>query len=169
MLDTSKILEWLKGEYAGLRGGQAHPSILDSVRVEMYGSQMSINQVASVLGEGPKSLRINPWDKGAIKPLDTAIRNANLGVSVAVDENGLRVSFPELTSDRRQALLKVAKQKLEEARIRVRNERQNALQGFKDLDEDTKKRNEQKLQKEVDEVNAKLEELYEKKELEIDG
>ena len=166
-MEWQKILDWLKSEYLGIRGSAANPGILDSVRVEMYGSQMPINQVASVLGEGPRTLRITPWDKAAVKSIDAAIRESNLGVSVSVDDQGLRVAFPELTNDRRQALLKLAKQKLEEARIRVRTERQKALNGFKTLDEDSKKRAEQKLQKEVDEINKKLEEAYEKKEKEI--
>jgi ribosome recycling factor len=168
-MDTSKILEWLKNEYAGVRSGQASPSILDSVRVDMYGSKMPINQVASILGEGPKSLMINPWDKSAIKAIDTAIREANLGVSVSASDQGVRVSFPELTADTRQTLIKVVKQKLEEARIRVRTERQRLLNEMKDLDEDSQKRAKDKLQKEVDEINKKLEEVAEKKEAEIAG
>ncbi len=166
-MQGDKILEWIKNEYTSIRTGRATPSILDSVRVDSYGTKVPISQVASVLGEGPKSLRIAPWDKGQVRSIDTAIREANLGVSVSVDDQGVRVSFPDLTNDARQTLLKLAKQKLEEARIRVRTERQGVLNGLKDLDEDTKKRSEQKLQKEVDEINKKLEELYEKKEKEI--
>ena len=166
-------LEWLRKEYASIRSGQANPGILDSVRVEMYGSQMPINQVATVLGESARTLRITPWDKSALKPLDAAIREANLGVSVSVDDQGLRVSFPELTDDRRQALLKLAKQKLEEARVRVRGEREKI---HSDTDKQEKSgtmgkddafRTKQDLQKLVDEANKKLEELFEKKEKEI--
>lgn len=165
--------EWLKKEYQSIRSGQANPGILDSIRVEMYGSQTPITQVASVLGESAKSLRITPWDKTAIKAIDTAIREANLGVSVSVDDQGLRVSFPELTDDRRQALLKIAKQKLEEARVRVRNEREKI---HSDADKQEKAgtmgkddafRTKQELQKLVDETNRKLDDLYAKKETEI--
>lgn len=170
---SDEALEWLRKEYASIRSGQANPSILDSVRVDMYGSQMPINQVASILGEGARSLRITPWDKGAVKPLDTAIREANLGVSVSVDDQGLRISFPELTDDRRQALMKLAKAKLEEARVRVRGEREKV---HSDTDKQEKAgtmskddtfRTKQDLQKLVDEVNRKLEELYDKKEREV--
>lgn len=170
---SEAALEWLKKEYLGIRSGQANPGILDSVRVDSYGVKVPVNQVASVLGEGAKSLRVAPWDKSMIKPLDTAIREANLGVSVAVDDQGLRVSFPELTNDTRQALLKVAKAKLEEARVRVRNEREKVVT---DVDKQEKAatmgkddafRAKQELQKSVDEVNKKLEELYGKKEKEI--
>lgn len=172
-LGAEGTLEWLRKEYAGIRSGQANPGVLDSVRVEMYGSQMPINQVATVLGESARTLRITPWDKGALKPLDSAIREANLGVSVSIDEQGLRVSFPELTDDRRQALLKLAKQKLEEARVRIRGEREKI---HSDCDKQEKAgtmgkddafRAKQDLQKLVDEANKKLEDLYEKKEKEI--
>ncbi len=172
---SEAALEWLKKEYLGIRSGQANPGILDSVRVDMYGSKVPVNQVASVLAEGAKTLRIAPWDKSAIKALDTAIREANLGVSVSVDDQGLRVSFPELTNDTRQALLKIAKAKFEEARVRVRGEREKVI-GDADREEkagtmskDDAFRAKQELQKFVDETNKKLEELYEKKESEIAG
>jgi ribosome recycling factor len=170
---AEESLEWLRKEYSGIRSGQANPGILDSIRVDMYGSQMPINQVATVLGEGPRSLRITPWDKGALKPLDSAIREANLGVSVSVDDQGIRVSFPELTDDRRQALMKIAKAKLEEARVRVRAEREKV---HSDADRQEKAgtmgkddvfRAKQDLQKLVDEANRKLEEQYDRKEKEI--
>src|SRR5689334_18107483 len=114
-------VEWLKSEFVGLRSGRATPNILDVVSVEAYGSKMAINQVATISIEDSKTLRVSPWDKTVVKSLDSAIRESNLGLSVSVDEQGLRVSFPELTADRRQSLIKVAKQKLEEARVRVRN------------------------------------------------
>jgi ribosome recycling factor len=170
---SEAALEWLKKEYLSIRSGQANPGILDSVRVDSYGSKVPVNQVASVLAEGAKTLRIAPWDKGAIRSIDTAIREANLGVSVSVDDQGLRVSFPDLTADARQALLKIAKAKLEEARVRVRGEREKVVT---DVDRQEKAgamgkddafRAKQDLQKQVDETNKKLEELYGKKEKEI--
>lgn len=170
---AESTLEWLKKEYLGIRSGQANPGILDSVRVDMYGSLMPVNQVASVLGESARTLRVTPWDKNALKALDSAIREANLGVSVSVDDQGLRVSFPELTDERRQALLKIAKAKLEEARVRVRNEREKVhsdadrQEKAGTMGKDDSFRTKQDLQKLVDEVNTKLEELYAKKQTEI--
>lgn len=162
-------VEWLKGEYTGLRGSQASPSILDSVVVESYGSKVPISHVGSVLGEGPKSLRITPWDKSISGSIDSAIREANLGVSVSTDEKGIRVSFPDLTADRRQVLIKLAKEKLEEARIRIRNERQKVLNDIDkgEMGDDDKTRARNDLQKLVDEANKKLEDLASKKEKEI--
>ncbi len=170
---SDATLDWLKKEYQSIRSGEANPGILDSVRVDMYGSKMPVNQVASILGESAKTLRITPWDKGVVKALDTAIREANLGVSVSVDDQGLRVSFPDLTDERRLTLTKLAKQKLEEARVRVRNDREKAhvdlerLEKSGELAKDQVFRCKQELQKLVDEVNRHLEDHYNKKEKEI--
>ena len=165
---SEETLEWMKKEYTGIRTGRAMPSILDRVSVSSYGSSVSINQLATVSVEDPKTLRLTVWDKNAIKDIDKAIREANLGLSVSVDGAGLRVSFPELTSDRRAMLSKVAKEKLEEARVAVRTEREKALNnGGKDISEDDKFRLKAELQKLVDEVNTKLEDLYDRKESEI--
>ena len=167
--NTEKTLEWLKSEYTGLRTGMATPSILDSVSVDAYGSQMKVNQVASVSITDPKSMLVTPWDKGLASEIDRAIREANLGLSVSTDSAGVRVSFPDLTSDRRLLLIKTAKEKLEEARIKVRNERQKVLN---DIDksqagEDEETRAKSELQKLVDEMNTKLEDLTKRKESEI--
>lgn len=161
---------WLKQEYSSIRTGRAMPSILDVVTVISYGSPMSINQLATVSIEDPKTLRVVPWDKAVAKDIDKAIRESNLGLSVALDAIGLRISFPELTSDRRTMLLKLAKEKLEEARIKVRVERERIL-GEADRDEDLNKddkfRLKGELQKLVDGLNSKLEEALSKKEKEI--
>jgi ribosome recycling factor len=167
--NAQKAEDWLKGEYTGLRTGRATPSILDSVTVEAYGSKMPINQVASISVSDPKSLLVTPWDKSVAAEIDRAIREANLGLSVSMDSNGVRVSFPELTTDRRALLIKAAKEKLEEARIKIRNERQRVLSDVESQDagEDEEKRVKNELQKLVDEANKRLEELNERKAKEI--
>jgi ribosome recycling factor len=165
--------EWLKKEYAGIRTNRAAPSILDGVMVLSYGSSMPINQLATISIEGPKSLRIAPWDKEVAKDIDKAIRESNLGVSVSLDSGGLRVAFPDLTSDRRVVLTKLAKEKLEESRITVRTEREKILNDLdrkeKDgiISEDEKFRLRNELQKLVENANDKLSELALKKEKEI--
>ncbi|MES2214323.1 MAG: ribosome recycling factor [Patescibacteria group bacterium] len=163
-------LDWLKNEYTGLRTGRATPSILDVVTVTAYGgTRMQIRELATVSVEDPRTLRLSPWDKTVIKDIDSAIRESNLGLSVAVDGEGIRVSFPELTADRRTTLIKVSKEKLEEARIRVRSERQKTLGEIDrgDAGDDEKTRSKNELQKLVDDANAKLEEVAAKKEKEI--
>src|SRR4051812_24871584 len=102
--------EWLKREYTGLRTGRATPTILDVVSVNAYGSKMAISQVATVTIEDSRTLRVSPWDKAVVKDIDSAIRESNLGLSVSVDDQGLRIAFPELTADRRTALIKVSKE-----------------------------------------------------------
>ena len=170
---SESTLDWLKSEYSGIRTSSATPSILDGVSVEVYGSKMSINQMASILIAGPKSLLITPWDKALVPDIDRAIRESNLGLSVALDGQGVRVSFPELTSERRAMLIKVMKEKYEEARIRVRTEREKNLNELDrkekegSLSKDDKFRLKAELQKLVDDVNNSLESLISKKEKEI--
>jgi ribosome recycling factor len=166
-------LDWLKKEYTGIRTGRAAPAILDGVLVNAYGNKSPINQVATVSIEGPKSLRITPWDKSVAKDIDSAIREANLGVSVSLDDQGLRIIFPDLTSERRTLLIKAAKEKLEEARISLRSEREKVLSDIDrkekdgELSQDEKFRYKAELQKLVDEANKKLDELAQNKEKEI--
>lgn len=171
--ELKKTEEWLKQELSILRTGRASSSILDSIRVDYYGSSMPINQIAGISQDDPKSLRINPWDSNLIKDIEKAIIVSNLGLSVAIDDNGLRVIFPELTGERRESIIKIAKQKLEDARITIRTEREKIL---KDIDkkekeglmgEDDKFRYKNELQKYIDESGKVLEEIFSKKEKEI--
>ena len=170
---TDAVLEWLRKEYSSIRTSRATPSIFDGISVSAYGSKMPINQVATVTVEVPKSLRITPWDKTLAGAMDSAIRESNLGLSVSVDDAGLRISFPDLSSERREQLLKLAKEKMEEARIRLRSEREKVLGDIdkeeKDglISEDEKFRLKHELQKLIDEANKKFEEIREKKEKEI--
>jgi|SRR3989344_2006638 len=166
-------LDWLKKEYAGIRTNQANPSVLDAVSVEVYGSRMPINQISSVLGAGPKALLITPWDNSVAPNIDRAIRESNLGLTVSLDAQGVRVFFPELTNERRILLTKVVKEKFEEARIRVRTEREKSLDDLDQkekegsLSEDDKFRLKHELQRLVDDTNQKLETMALKKEKEI--
>jgi len=166
-------IDWLGGEYGGIRTGQAAPGLLDSIKVENYGAMMNLNQVGSISVEDARTLRISPWDSGSIAAIERAITEADLGVSVATDSSGLRVIFPELTSERREQLNKLAKSKLEEARVRVRHVRDDVMKQVDaahkagDIGEDERFSQKEVVQKKVDEVNEKLEELYNQKEKEI--
>lgn len=168
-----EIEEWLKKELSSLRTGKATPSILDIVRVDSYGSMVSINQVGSVNMEDAQSLRITPWDNSQSKSIEKAIVASNLGLSVSTDDKGLRVVFPPLTTERRADLVKVAKIKLEEARKTVRVERDDVISDIakKEKDggfsKDDVFRFKNEAQKIVDEVNKNLETLFEKKEKDI--
>jgi ribosome recycling factor len=147
--------------------------VIKEVKVEAYGTEMPINQVANISVEDARMIRITPWDATQTKAIEKAIVAGDLGLSVAVDGVGLRVTFPELTGERRTALIKVAKQKLEDARVTLRNEREKII---KDVDaqeksgtisEDEKFRIKTELQKMVDEAGKTLDEVFAKKEKEI--
>lgn len=165
--------EHFKEGLSTLRTGRATPALLDSVVAESYGSRTPIKHLASITIEDPRSLRVTPWDKSQIKPIESAIAAANLGVSTQADGSSLRVIFPELTSDRRKALMKIAKEKLEEARIAVRQARDEVWNAIQDeekeggMSEDDKFRYKDELQKHIDAANEKLEESLAKKETEI--
>ncbi len=173
--ELKKVSDFLGKEYNQLNIGRASPMVLDGVSVESYGSRVPLKNVASISIEDPKTLRIAPWDKNQIKDIEKAIVGSNLGLSVAVDESGIRVIFPQLTTETREKLVKVLKEKLEEQRITVRREReriwddvQTQEKGGK-LTEDEKFRAKEELQKIIDETNKNLEASFEKKQREVMG
>lgn len=165
--------EWLKKELQQIRTGQANPAILDNVKVEIYGAPMSMKEVASIIIEGAKTLRVSPWDKNQSKEIEKAITVANLGVSVVVDDQGLRVIFPELTADRRTQIAKLAKDKLEDAKRHVRGHRDVVVKDLQAkekegaMGKDDAFRAKNDTQKLVDEANKKLDDMYAKKEKEL--
>lgn len=165
--ELKKIEEWLAREYSQVHTGRATPMVLDSISVDSYGSRMPIKNVAGITIEDPKTLRIAPWDKNQIKDIESAIMAANLGLSVASDSDGVRVIFPMLTTENRAKLAKVLKEKLEEARIKVRQERGDEMNKLGDLSEDDKNRAKDEVQKCVDEANKNLEGVFAKKETEV--
>lgn len=161
------VEEWLSKEYGSVHTGRATPMILDSINVESYGTFMPIKNVASVSIEDSKTLRIAPWDKSQIKGIESAIQAANLGLSVVSDSDGVRAIFPMLTTENRSKLVKILKEKLEDARISVRQERQAEIDKTEDLPEDDKKRAKEDIQKCVDEANQNLETIFAKKETDL--
>jgi len=166
-IELKKIEEWLSKEYSQIHTGRATPIVLDSIMVESYGSYMPIKNVAGVTIEDSKTLRIAPWDKNQIKSIETAVNAANLGLSVVSDSDGVRVIFPMLTTENRTKLVKVLKEKLEDARISVRKERQIEIDKMEGLPEDEIKRGKEDIQKCVDESNNNLEAIFNKKETDL--
>ena len=171
--EIDKIEEWLKKEFSSIRTGQATPALLDSVSVDSFGSKSLISHVASVNTENARTLRIGPWDKSLIKEIEKAITAANLGVSVSVDDAGIRVHFPELTVERREILKKTLKEKLEKSKVSVRAEREGVVNDLQaqekegEMSEDEKFRYRDELQKLVDDAISKFETYADKKEVEI--
>ncbi len=161
--------EWLKKELANVRTGRASAAILDSIKIESYGSMVPISQVGNIGTEDARSLRIVPWDMSQVKEIEKAITVANLGVGITVDDKGLRVIFPELTGERRIQITKIAKDKVEEARKTLRMHRDEVMKDMqaKELPKDDMFRAKNDAQKLVDEGNKALDALLAKKEQEI--
>lgn len=170
---SEETIEWLTREYAGIRTGRATPAILDGVSVESYGTMMSLREVGSIGAEDARTLRISPWDPSQVKAIEKAIITANLGLSVVTDDKGIRVVFPELTVERREQLIKLAKSKLEDARVAIRKARDESMKDIESkekeggMGEDEKFKLKAELQKRVDDANRTIESLYEKKETEM--
>lgn len=164
--DLEKVVAWLRQEYANIHTGQANPTILDSIKIDSFGSLQPIKNVASITVEDPRTLRLNPWDRNHISAIDKAIVAADLGLSVSVDGTGLRVHFPQLTEETRAKLVKVLKQKLEDARVSVRKERESAIKDLEQqkLPQDDEKSAKDSIQKLVDATNINLETVFQEKE-----
>ena len=167
--------EWLSKEYKGLRTGRANASILDNVQISAYGSLMPLKQVATVGTEDARTLRIQPFDASLAKDIERGIVAANLGLGTASDGQLIRVTFPELTTERRQDFVKMAKGKLEEARTTVRLAREESWKDIQEkeregtLTEDDKFTLKEDLQKRIDKANEELEGMFKKKEEEMTG
>jgi ribosome recycling factor len=124
---TRAARDWLAQEFAGLRTGRASPAILDLVQVEAWGSRMPIKHTAQISVEDAHTLRVVPHDQEQTKAIEKAIATADLGLSVAAGEGGMRVIFPQLSAERREALIKSARGRLEEARVSLRRARDETL------------------------------------------
>lgn len=165
--------EWLGRELGGVRTGRATPTLLDAVKPEAYGTRTPISQVANVSVEDARTLRIVPWDAALTKEIEKAITEADLGVGLSTDGQGLRVTFPELTSERRVQLSKIAGDKTEQARVTLRGHRTDAIKELEEakkeggMGDDDLARYKTEVQKYIDEGNEKLALLLVKKETEI--
>jgi ribosome recycling factor len=165
--------EWLMGELAGVRTGRATPTLLDAVRPEAYGARTLLRELASVSVEDARTLRVIPWDKTLTKAVEKGITEADLGVGLATDSEGLRVTFPELTSERRVQLTSIASDKAEQARVTLRSYRTDALKALVaaeapgGMGEDEMARLKVEIQKLIDAANDALAKILEKKKVEI--
>jgi ribosome recycling factor len=168
-------VEALKHDLQGLRTGRASTTLLDPVSVEVYGSHMPINQLASVSAPEPRMLSVQVWDKSNVGPVDKAIRSAGLGLNPIVDGQTLRLPIPDLTEERRKELAKLANQYAEKARIAVRNVRRDGNDSLKAdekkgvFGEDERKRHETEVQKLTDSTIAEIDAAAASKEKEILG
>ena len=168
-------IEALRSDLAGLRTGRASIALLDPVTVEVYGSHMPLNQVATVSAPEPRMLSVQVWDKGNIGPVEKAIRSAGLGLNPINDGNTLRLPIPDLTEERRKELAKLAGSYSEKAKIAVRNVRRDGMDNLKTdekkgvFSEDERKRHETEVQKLTDATTAEIDAVASTKEKEILG
>ncbi len=166
-------LDMLKREYGGLRTGRASPSLLEPVTAEAYGAQMPIDQLATVSAPEPRLLTVQVWDKGLVKAVETAIRDADLGLNPMSDGQLVRVPIPELTEERRKELVKVAHKYAEEARVSVRNVRRDGMDNLKrmeragDISQDEHHEQSDLVQALTDDTIASIGETMETKEQDI--
>ncbi len=165
-----KAVDASKRDFSGIRSGKASPNMLDTVRVEVYGSMMQLNQVASVSAPEPRILMVMPFDKGQAKAIEKAIRDSDLGVEPSNQGGTIRVPLPQMTEERRKELVKVLHKLAEDGRIAIRHARTDGRDKLKKLDgvsEDDKKSAEKDLQKVHDEFIAKLDAALKSKEAEV--
>ena len=166
-------VESLKGDLAGLRTGRANTSLLDPVVVEVYGSMMPLNQVATVSAPEPRMLSVQVWDKANVSAVEKGIAHANLGLNPMQDGQTLRIPMPDLTEERRKDLAKVADKYGESAKIAIRNVRRDGMEALKedekkkDISEDDRKRSEDEVQKLTDKYVADTDTAVEHQKKEI--
>ncbi|MCA1654611.1 MAG: ribosome recycling factor [Sphingomicrobium sp.] len=168
-------LDALKHDLVGLRTGRASTALLDPITVEVYGSHMPINQVATVSVPEPRMLSVQVWDRSNVSSVEKAIRSAGLGLNPITDGQMIRLPIPDLTEERRRELAKLAGQYAEKARIAVRNVRRDGMDALKtdekkhEISEDERKRHETEVQKMTDETIKDLDAAAHAKEQEILG
>ncbi|MCA3256227.1 MAG: ribosome recycling factor [Alphaproteobacteria bacterium] len=168
-------LETLKSDLAGLRTGRANTSLLDPIQVEVYGSNMPLNQVATVTAPEPRMLSVSVWDRSNVQPVEKAIRASGLGLNPIVDGQNLRLPIPDLTEERRKELAKLCHQYSEKAKIAVRNVRRDGNDAIKaaekkgEISQDDMKRLEGEVQKLTDRHIADIDTAAGAKEKEILG
>lgn len=165
-----KDIAHVKHEFSSVRSGKASPSMLDAVRVEMYGQSMQLNQVATINAPEPRVLIVTPFDKGQIKVVEKAIREANLGLEPSTQGGLIRVPLPQMNEQRRKDLVKIVHKYGEEGKVAIRHARtqgREALKKLSGVSEDEVKHAEKDLQKVHDDYIHKIDELIKAKEAEI--
>ncbi len=168
-----KSVETLKHNLAKVRTGRAHPGLVDHLKVDYYGTETPIPQVANVTLADARTIAIQPWDKKMVQAVEKAIRDSDLGVNPATSGDVIRVPMPPLTEERRREMTKIVKHEGEEAKVAVRNIRRDAIAHIKDLakkhevSEDDDKRAETEIQKMTDKATTDIDKLIAEKEKDL--
>jgi ribosome recycling factor len=160
-----KSIEALHNEFTKIRTGRAHPSLLDHIRVDYYGSEMPLNQVASVTASDSRTLLVTPWEKTMVAAVEKAILNSDLGLNPATAGTAIRIPMPPLTETRRKDLIKVVRNEGEQAKVAVRNIRRDANNELKeylkakDISEDDERRGQEQVQKITDQMIEEIDKV----------
>ena len=168
-----KSIESFKQELSKIRTGRAHPSLLDHLKVDYYGSDVPLSQAASVAVEDSRTLTITPWEKPMVKVIEKAIMKSDLGLNPNTAGNVIRIPMPPLTEERRKDLVRIVRQEAEAARVAIRNIRRDANSDFKELlkekeiSEDDERRAQDIIQKLTDQHTEQVDELLSGKEAEL--
>ena len=168
-----KSIDSVAADFASVRAGRANAAVLDRIMVDYYGSPTPSQQIAAISTPDPRTLLIQPWDTSAVKSIEKAIQNSDLGINPQNDGRSLRLSFPQLTEERRKELVKQIRKYAESGKVAIRNIRRDAMDNFKkqekksEITEDEMKQVEKDLQKLTDDSCKKLDDLLAKKEKEL--
>jgi ribosome recycling factor len=166
-------LESLRREFAGVRTGKASPQLLDTIRVEAYGSKVPLNQVGTVSAPEPRLITVQPWDRSLMKDIERALRESDLGLNPSNDGQIIRIPIPALTEERRREYVRLLHKLAEEGRVAIRQARKDANDEIKGrqkkegLSEDDIHREEKEVQKLTDQYIARVEEMLKHKEAEV--
>jgi len=170
---NDKVIEYLQSEFKNIKTGRATPSLVENINIESYGVQMPLLQLASVTAPEPNVLMVKPWDKNNAKEINKALSNSDLGASVGMDNDMIVLRFASITEERRLELVKKIKEKAEQAKIKVRGNRDKGREKAteatknKEISEDEKYTHFEGIDKVTKEANDKIKEMTDKKEQEI--
>ena len=170
MIKTEQVVV---NEFTGVRTGKASPSLVENIQVDVYGSSMRIRELAGITTPEPRQLLLQPWDMGSIQPIEKAIQKANLGLSPVTQGKMIRISFPELSAERRQEFVKITKKMAEDGRVAIRHVRRDAMEELKksvkasETSEEEQEKTEKEIQKLTDQYIAKIDAHLATKEKEI--
>ena len=168
-----KSIDSVASDFAAVRAGRANASVLDRIMVDYYGSPTPIQQIAAIASPDARALLITPWDATALKSIEKAIQNSDLGINPQNDGKSIRLNFPQLTEERRKELVKQVRKYGESGKVAIRNIRRDAMDAIKKMEknseitEDELKQAEKDLQKLTDDSCKKVDELLAKKEKEL--
>ena len=170
---NAKVIDYLQNEFKNIKTGRATPSLVENINIESYGVQMPLLQLASVSAPEPNVLLVKPWDKGNAKEINKALSTSDLGATVTMDGDSITLRFASITEERRLELVKKIKEKTEQAKVKIRGNRDKIrdvavkAEQAKEISEDEKYTRFDEVEKIVKEVNAQIKDAADKKEKEI--